>query len=112
MGNVAERKYLKWYNVLGYGTGDVAANLASAFINAFILIYMTDTVGVDAGIIGILILIAKCFDGFSDLIFGHLIDRTKTIMGKARPWMFFAQFGVSLTVILLFSIPCGMSDFM
>lgn len=112
MGNVAERKYLKWYNVLGYGTGDVAANLASAFINAFILIYMTDTVGVDAGIIGILILIAKCFDGFSDLIFGHLIDRTKTKMGKARPWMFFAQFGVSLTVILLFSIPSGLSDFM
>lgn len=112
MDGTKEKKYLKWYNILGYGTGDVAANLANAFINMFILIYMTDTVGVNAGIIGVMILIAKCFDGFTDLIFGHCIDRTKTKMGKARPWMFFAQFGVSICVVLMFSIPSGMSDTM
>ena len=112
MDGVKEKKYLKWYNILGYGTGDVAANLAKAFINMFILIYMTDTVGVNAGIIGVMILVAKCFDGFTDLIFGHCIDRTKTKMGKARPWMFFAQFGVSICVVLMFSIPSGMSDTM
>lgn len=112
MDGIKEKKYLKWYNILGYGTGDVAANLANAFINMFILIYMTDTVGVNAGVIGVMILIAKCFDGFTDLIFGHCIDRTKTKMGKARPWMFFAQFGVSICVVLLFSIPSGMSDTM
>ncbi len=112
MDGVKEKKYLKWYNILGYGTGDVAANLANAFINMFILIYMTDTVGVNAGIIGVMILVAKCFDGFTDLIFGHCIDRTKTKMGKARPWMFFAQFGVSICVVLMFSIPSGMSDTM
>lgn len=112
MDGIKEKKYLKWYNILGYGTGDVAANLANAFINMFILIYMTDTVGVNAGIIGVMILVAKCFDGFTDLIFGHCIDRTKTKMGKARPWMFFAQFGVSICVVLLFSIPSGMSDTM
>lgn len=112
MDGTKEKKYLKWYNILGYGTGDVAANLANAFINMFILIYMTDTVGVNAGIIGVMILVAKCFDGFTDLIFGHCIDRTKTKMGKARPWMFFAQFGVSICVVLMFSIPSGMSDTM
>lgn len=112
MGSMKEKKYLKWYNILGYGTGDVAANLANAFINMFILIYMTDTVGVNAGVIGVIILFAKCFDGFTDLIFGHFIDRTNTKMGKARPWMFFAQFGVSICVILMFSIPSGMSDTM
>ncbi len=112
MGSIQEKKYLKWYNVLGYGTGDVAANLANAFINMFILIYMTDTVGVNAGVIGVMILVAKCFDGFTDLIFGHFIDRTKTKMGKARPWMFFAQFGVSICVVLMFSIPSSMSDTM
>ncbi|MGM9616239.1 MFS transporter, partial [Butyricicoccus sp.] len=112
MGSMKEKKYLKWYNILGYGTGDVAANLANAFINMFILIYMTDTVGVSAGVIGVIILFAKCFDGFTDLFFGHFIDRTNTKMGKARPWMFFAQFGVSICVILMFSIPSSMSDTM
>lgn len=112
MDGIKEKKYLKWYNILGYGTGDVAANLSNAFINMFILIYMTDTVGVNAGVIGVMILIAKCFDGFTDLIFGHLVDRTKSKMGKARPWMFFAQFGVSICVVLMFSIPSSGSDTM
>ena len=69
------------------------------------LIYLTNTVGLNAGIVGTLIMASKLLDGISDIIFGMIIDRTKTKMGKARPWMFGAQFGVSITMIMLFAIP-------
>ena len=100
-----ERKYLKWYNKVGYGIGDVAANCSYGLVTSFVLIYLTNTVGQNAGIVGTLIMASKMLDGISDIIFGMIIDRTKTKMGKARPWMFGAQFGVSITMIMLFAIP-------
>lgn len=100
-----ERKYLKWYNKVGYGIGDVAANCSYGLVTSFVLIYLTNTVGLNAGIVGTLIMASKLLDGISDIIFGMIVDRTKTKMGKARPWMFGAQFGVSITMIMLFAIP-------
>ena len=100
-----ERKYLKCYNKVGYGIGDVAANCSYGLVTSFVLIYLTNTVGLNAGIVGTLIMASKLLDGISDIIFGMIIDRTKTKMGKARPWMFGAQFGVSITMIMLFAIP-------
>lgn len=104
-----QKKYLKWYNKLGYGSGDAAACLTYALVTQFVMIYLTDSVGLAAGIVGSLIMASKILDGISDVIFGHLIDKTHTKMGRARPWMFYAQFGVSLCVVLLFSIPNGIS---
>ena len=67
-------------------------------------------IGLNTGIIGTLMLVSKFLDGISDVIFGNLIDRTKSKLGKARPWMLYAQIGVSLCLVLLFSIPGGMSE--
>lgn len=43
--NMTEKKYLKWYNKIGYGSGDIAGNTVYAFITAFMMIYLTDTAG-------------------------------------------------------------------
>ena len=53
-----ERKYLKWYNKVGYGSGDLAANCIYGLLTSFVMIYLTDTVGLNAGIIGTLMKIA------------------------------------------------------
>ena len=37
-----EKKYLKWYNKIGYGSGDVAGNVVYAFLTSFVMIYLTD----------------------------------------------------------------------
>ena len=49
---MGEKKYLKWYNKVGYGTGDIAGNVVYAFLSSFVMIYLTNTVGLNAGIIG------------------------------------------------------------
>ncbi len=105
-----ERKYLKWYNKVGYGSGDMAANCVYSFVGSFVLIYLTDTVGLSAGIIGTLIMFSKFFDGFTDFVFGHILDHTHTRWGKARPWMFMSQFGNSILLIMMFAIPMGFSS--
>ena len=30
-----EKTYLKWYNKVGYGTGDIAGNVVYAFLSSF-----------------------------------------------------------------------------
>lgn len=94
-----EKKYLKLYNKVGYGGGDFAANMVYGLISSFVMIYLTNTIGMDAGIIGTLILVSKLLDGVTDILFGSLIDRTHSKFGKARPWMFWSYFGNAIALI-------------
>ena len=104
-----EKTYLNWYNKIGYGSGDIAGNVVYALLSAFVMIFLTDTVGMNAGVVGTLIAVSKLFDGVSDIFFGSLIDKTKTRMGKARPWMFYGYFGCAVCLVAIFCIPAGVS---
>ncbi|MDO5066471.1 MAG: glycoside-pentoside-hexuronide (GPH):cation symporter [Propionibacteriaceae bacterium] len=104
-GDVAEKKYLKWYNKVGYGSGDIAGNVVYAFLSAFVMIYLTDSMGMQAGVVATLMMLSRFFDGFSDFVFGVLMDKTRTRMGKARPWMFWAFFGCAAMIVAVFAIP-------
>lgn len=92
---------------MAYGSGDLASNCSYGLVSSFVLLYLTGTLGLDSAIIGSLMLASKVLDGISDVIFGTLIDRTHSKLGKARPWMLFGQVGVSLCLFLLFAIPAG-----
>ena len=104
-----EKTYLKWYNKIGYGSGDIAGNVVYALLSAFVMIFLTDTVGMNAGIVGTLIAVSKLFDGVSDIFFGSLIDKTNTKMGKARPWMLYGYFGCAVCLVAIFCIPADLS---
>ena len=100
-----EKKYLKWYNKVGYGSGDVAGNVVYAFLSSFVMIYMTNSVGLKAGIVGTLIAVSKLFDGVTDIFFGSMIDKTRTKMGRAKPWMLYGYIGCAVTLVAIFAIP-------
>lgn len=100
-----EKKYLKWYHKIGYGSGDIAGNVVYALLTAFVMFYLTDTVGLSMGIIGTLIALSKVFDGVTDFFFGRMIDKTHTKMGKARPWMLWPYIGCSVALVACFAIP-------
>ncbi len=110
MEKIEEKRYLKWYNKVGYGSGDVAGNVVYAFLSTFVMIYLTNTVGLNAGIVGTLIALSKLFDGVTDIFFGSMIDKTKSRMGKARPWMLYGYVGCAVTLIGVFAIPESMGQ--
>ena len=100
-----EKRYLNWFNKIGYGTGDIAGNMVYALLSSFVMIYLTDTVGLNAGIVGTLMAFSKIFDGVTDVFFGNMIDRTHSKMGKARPWMLWPYIGNVVCLIACFAIP-------
>ena len=108
---MTEKRYLKWYNKIGYGSGDIAGNVVYAFLSSFVMIYLTNTVGLNPGIVGTLIAVSKLLDGVTDIFFGSLIDKTHSKMGKARPWMLYGYIGCAITLVAIFAIPTNLGQF-
>ena len=105
-----DKRYLNWKNKIGYGTGDIAGNVIYAFLSTFMMFYLTDSVGMNVGIVGALMALSKLFDGLTDLFFGILIDRTNTRMGKARPWMLLGYIGCALCLASIFMVPADWGE--
>ena len=103
-----EKRYLKGYNKMGYGSGDIAGNVVYAFLTSFVMVYLTDTIGLASGIVGTLIALSKLFDGFTDIFFGSMIDKTHSRLGKARPWMLYGYIGCAVTLVACFAIPTSL----
>lgn len=103
-----QKKYLSFPKKLAYGSGDFGSNFFYMLVSSFVMLYMTDIIGLNAGIVGTLIMVSKLLDGITDVIFGHILDRTHSKMGKARPWMFYSGFPLALSLILMFSVPVSM----
>ena len=106
---MGERTYLKWYNKVGYGSGDIAGNVVYAFLSSFVMIYLTNSVGLSAGIVGTLIAASKLFDGITDVFFGAMIDKTRSRLGRARPWMLYGYIGCAVTLVAIFAIPADLT---
>ena len=72
------------------------------------MVYLTDTIGLASGIVGTLIALSKLFDGFTDIFFGSMIDKTHSRLGKARPWMLYGYIGCAVTLVACFAIPTNL----
>lgn len=67
-----------------YGLGDVACNVVFALTTSLLIYFYTNVVGISAAMIGTIMLISRFFDGISDVLIGHLVDRTHSKYGKSR----------------------------
>lgn len=95
---------------LAFAVGDVGENFCWTFVSSFSLVYFTNVVGVNAGIVATLMMIARIFDGFTDVYMGHIIDITHHRMGKARPWLLRSIIPLMIVMFLMFNVPGGMSQ--
>lgn len=69
--------------------------------------FFTDVMNVSAATLGVIIIVTRLFDMFSDLVVGSLVDRTHTKWGKARPWVLFSTFPYAIAMVLLYCLPAG-----
>ena len=110
MNTDVKKNKLSVFQKLGYGLGDMGSNCFYALVTTFLLAYLTDTAGLNAGIVGTLVLVSKFLDGISDLFFGKLLDNTHSKMGKARPWVLWSSIPLAVCLFMMFSVPAGMSS--
>jgi len=90
---------------LGFGICDLGGNLFFTVLAFLLLNYLTDTVGISAGLAGTLIMIGKIWDAITDPVAGYLSDHTRSRWGRRRPYMLFGSIPLFLTMILMFTNP-------
>ncbi len=95
--------------VVSYALGDVANNLAFMMTSLFFMAYMTDIVGIGAGVAGTIYGVTKIWAGITDLTAGNTVDKANTRWGHLRPWILFGSLPLAISLVLLFSAPAGLS---
>jgi len=96
---------LKIGSLLGYGLGDTGMLVGWTFLSSFITYFMTNYVGIAAGVVGTVILASRLMDAISDVVIGSAVDRTKSRFGKARPWMLYGALPLTICFALLYAVP-------
>ncbi|MDO5337296.1 MAG: glycoside-pentoside-hexuronide (GPH):cation symporter [Eubacteriales bacterium] len=107
--NMDPNARLSFVERFAYGLGDYSGNLIYSSISAFLLVYYVSVLGVNAVTAGSIMAVSKIFDGVSDLIMGRIVDKTKSKMGKARPWLLRLCVPLAVCFVLMFSVPSGLT---
>lgn len=90
---------------VSYGLGDTACNIVFGMISALLTLFYTDYAGVAVATVGLAMLVSRVFDGFSDVIMGVLVSKTKTKWGKARPWILWMAIPYAIFAVSMFCVP-------
>lgn len=93
-----------------YGCGDLASNLVLVLTSTYITFFYTDALGLNVGIIGSIVLLSRVFDGFTDILMGFIMDKTRSRHGKARAWMLWLAVPFGIATALMMCVPAGWSD--
>ena len=88
-----------------YAFQEIGSNPIYTITLSFLTFFYTDVLGINAGIVGVIILISKFMDGISDIWAGNLIDHTHTKQGSARPWIMRSALLLALAYVFLFTVP-------
>ena len=100
------QKVMRLSDYFGDSLGQFALNAISGLVGQLTYFY-TDKVGMAAGAVATMFLIAKVFDAFTDLIMGYIVDHTKPGKEKYRPWLLKAGIPAGILIALLFTVPKG-----
>lgn len=87
----------------GYATGSLVTGAFGTVPGLLLLPYLTDTLGVAAGVAGLLVLAPKAWDVLVNPVAGRLSDRTRTRWGARRPYLLFAGFALAILFAAIFA---------
>lgn len=98
----------KW---LGYLLGPSGALLLNAVLATYLNVYYTDVLKLTTiwggAFLTVFPIISKVIDAITNVIMGYIIDHTKTVQGKARPWILLSAPLLLISGVLLFVVPQG-----
>jgi len=92
---------------VGYSLGSLATGAFGTVPGLLLLPYLTDTLGVAAGLAGFVILLPKAWDVLVNPVAGRLSDRTQTRWGARRPYLLYGGLALAAAFAALFAGPVG-----
>ncbi len=73
---------------IGYLLGDFGNDFTFILSSSFLMKFYTDVMGVSAGIVGLVMMLTRFLDAFTDVTMGRIADKSRTTSaGKFKPWI-------------------------
>ena len=73
---------------IGYMFGDFGNDFTFILSSTFLMKFYTDVMGVEGWIVGVVMMVARIVDAFTDITMGRICDSSKmTPVGKFKPWI-------------------------
>lgn len=88
-----------------FGLGDWGTSAAATTRNIFWFVFLTNVVGLNAGLAGIVVLVGRIWDSINDPLIGTLSDRLHSRWGRRRPFLLFGSIPFALSFFLMFFVP-------
>ena len=94
---------------IGYGVGAIGLDLSYGLFYSYLSLYLTNALGIKPAFLLILAPLARIWDGVNDPMMGTLVDRTRTKMGRYRPWILTGAILNGIVLALMFNnnMPAG-----
>ena len=86
-----------------FGIGAIGKDAIVNLVGAFLMLYFTDTLGLNPAFVGVLFAVARIWDAVNDPMMGMICDNTRTRFGKFRIWLTIGTLVNSVFFILLFT---------
>lgn len=90
---------------VAYGMGNFASQMSWTMVSSYLTIFYTDVFGLAAGAVSVLFLIARIWDGCTDVMMGEIMEHTHSRWGRFRPYITAGAPLMILFTILTFTVP-------
>jgi GPH family glycoside/pentoside/hexuronide:cation symporter len=90
---------------LGNGFGSVAFGVKDNGFSTLLLMFYSQVLGLEAGLVGLILLVALLLDALVDPMVGYWSDKTHSGWGKRHPWMYGAILPIAAAWIMLWHPP-------
>ena len=90
---------------IAYAFGDVANDCTFILSSTFLMKFYINVMGVESWIVGVMMMVARIVDAFTDMTMGRIVDLSKpTKAGKFRPWILRGSGLVAVASFLMYAI--------
>lgn len=111
--NGQQKKYMKFSEIITYGIGLFGIALLTGWMPDYTATFFADFAfkgkGFDSttmsNAISTVFLVAGFVGAICELVIGYLVDRTRTKMGKVKPWVGFGVIPLAIISIFVFVAP-------
>jgi sugar (glycoside-pentoside-hexuronide) transporter len=93
-----------------YALGDHTVNLALSSLLFLYPFFLTDVIGMRAGLVGLVPLIGRAVDAISDPLMGRISDATRMRAGRRRPWFLIGMVPFGVLFALLWADRSGAGE--
>lgn len=94
---------------LSFGVGGAADGIKNNGFDYVLLFFYSNIMGVDAGLVGLALLIALIVDAVTDPVVGYWSDNLRTKLGRRHPFMYASLIPVALVYFLAWNPPAGLT---